>query len=204
MIKLLYFISLLMLVGAGFVLVSCGALWSQDMTVGRTVGETSIVERFQTLGSHSNKSGGDMVPPLVRQATAYALYLTPPAPKARTAVAASHSTRAVAPAVTVEPKFRLLLTTYYRSDPDRSLALVSEPGRGDHWVKKDERLGRFIVVRVQPDSMVYRDGSRLEEMKVPVRETVQLVKTVHAGPIPAQKIGPGLRSPRTPQSVEVE
>jgi hypothetical protein len=205
MIKLIYAASLLILIAAGAVFMFCGTLCSQDAHRSGGNSETSIVERFQTHGSLKGRDSQAVVSPLVKQATAYALHLTPPAPKARKVAArVTNSVRSVHRPVGTAPKFRLLATTYYRSSPEKSLALVSEPGKGDHWVKKDERLGHFVVESVEKGSIVCRDGAKLHEVKVPVKKTVQLAKTEPGKLMPTQAIKPNLRLLNASQSTDVE
>lgn len=177
MIKLLYTISLSALLSAAVVFVSCGKLWLHGIPASGSHPQTSIVEKFQALGTLSAENNRDVVSPLVEQATAYALYLDPPKPPAP--VVASQPRVNTPPAYVppdTTPKFRLLATTYYRSSPEKSLALVSEPGKGDHWIKKNDRLGHFILERVEKDGIFYRDGNHVREMKVLVAGTVQVAQ----------------------------
>ena len=204
MIKLIYAVSLLMLVAAGAVFTLSGKLWSQDMAVNQSSSETSVVERFQTLGNLQGDKGRDSEPPLVKQATAYALYLVPPAPKVRTTAGNTRITPTVQRPAGMQPKFRLLSTSYCRSSPDLSWALVSEPGKGDHWVKKDARLGHYIVDSVKDGSIVYRDGSRLHEVKIPEKQTVQLAKINPAVSASAPAVNSKISPPNDPQATEVK
>jgi len=177
MIKLIYVLGLLVLIAAGVVFMHCVTLLLEDSPGNEMKSDMPIVERFEKIEGGRGINRQTTVSPLVKQATAYALYLTPPVPKAPKATAKPrNSMRSVHRAANVRPKFRLLSTTYYRSDPERSLALVSEPGKGDHWVKKDERLGHFTVESVKAGSIVYRDGGKLHEIKVPVKQTAQLAR----------------------------
>jgi hypothetical protein len=57
-----------------------------------------------------------------------------------------------------KPKFTLVATSYYRSRPEQSMALVSEPGSGSRWVKQGTHLGHFVVEKVERGMVVYRDG----------------------------------------------
>jgi hypothetical protein len=177
MIKLLYTISVSALVCAGILLVFCGRLWFQDVPSSRSHAETSIAEKFQTLGDQAAQKGGDIASPLVDQATAYALYLdppVPPAPKGGPQPKTNTQPAYVPPDTTA--KFRLLATSYYRSSPEKSWALVSEPGKGDHWITKNERVGHFIVERVDKGAIFYRDGNQVREMKVTAMGTVQVAQ----------------------------
>ena len=78
------------------------------------------------------------------------------------------------------------------------MALVSEPGSGERWVKQGTHLGQFVVEKVERGTMVYRDGDRLLEMaldtKVPIR-TKQVKQTMLASS-PASTTPPKPSSPR--------
>lgn len=170
MIKTLYIISLIALISAGVLFVACGMLWLRGVPHGKDNPEISIADKFRKIKSPDNKGNRVDTTPLVKQATTYALYLNPPKPPAPKQVPRPQQT--VQKPVVITPKFRLLSTSYYRSNPDKSLALVSEPGKGDHWIQKDERLGHFIVESVKDGAIVYRDGNQSHEMKVIVQNAV--------------------------------
>ncbi len=167
--------------------------------------EISIAEKFQTLGSLSAKNSRDVASPLVEQATAYALYLDPPKPSAPAAAPQprTNTQPAYVPPDTTA-KFRLLATSCYRSSPEKSFALVSEPGKGEHWISQNERLGRYIVERVEMGAIFYRDGNQLREMKVAATGTVQLAQIQSKLSTSAQTIKPDLRLLNAPQPSNVE
>lgn len=164
-----------------------------------------ILEKFRQAGSFSDKSGQKTLSPLVKQAEAFALYLNPPQPqKHREAPAPRSSLKqtlsAVRP-VKLTPKFTLMGTSYYRSRPEESMALVSEPGSGVRWVKQGAHLGHFVVEKVERGTIVYRDSDRLLEMavdtKVPVRtRQVKQVKQTMLASSPASTTPPKPSSTR--------
>ncbi len=202
MIKLLYIISLLALISAGVLFAHCGMLWLQGVPQDKNNPEISILEKFQTLRSFSKKNNQVVIPLLVKQATTYALYLNPPEPPAPQKIPQPQKT--VHRTLVTTPKFRLLSTSYYRSNPEKSLALVSEPGKGDHWIKKGERLGQFVVESVEKGAIIYRDGNQLREMKITIKETVQLAQLKSNLSVLTQTIKPNLRLLNASQSRDVE
>jgi hypothetical protein len=123
--------------------------------------------------------------PLVADAQAFARVLTPPKPQA--AQEAPPATAAAPPFTPprLTPQFSLLSTTYYREDPGRSLALVSEPDGEGRWVGKGERLGHGVVERVEKGMLVYRDGNDLREVPLPQRQGVPLARLQPNPSIPA-------------------
>jgi hypothetical protein len=136
-----------------------------------------ILEKFRQAGGLSDKSGQEILSPLVRQAEAFALYLNPPQPpKPREVPAPIRSLEKTTPAAKPaepKPKFTLMGTSYYRSRPEESMALVSEPGSEPHWVKQGEHLGHFVVEKVERGTIVYRDGGRLLEMVVDTKAPIR-------------------------------
>jgi hypothetical protein len=176
--------------------------WLQGAPQDKDNPEISIAERFQAFRSFSTKNNDDVIPPLVKQATAYAMYLNPPEPPAPKE--APQPKKPVHRSLGTTPKFRLLSTTYYRSSPEKSLALVSEPGRGAHWIKKGERLGQFVVESVEKGAIVYRDGNQSHEMRITIKETVQLAQIKSNMSASTRAIKPNLRLLEASQSTDVE
>jgi hypothetical protein len=67
------------------------------------------------------------------------------------------------------------------------------PGSGTHWVKRGAHLGHFIVEKVEPGKIVYRDGDRLSEL------AVNTELPVHAGQIPETTVASDKRSTSPPK-----
>ena len=151
MVRTLQALTVLAMISAGVVFVLCAGQWLQGASgsdqIERNLGP-SVLERFRRAGG-GEKSGQETHSALVRQAEAFALYLNPPQPpKDEQAPAPKRISRQTIPAAIVAkvtPKFMLVGTSYYRSRPEESMALVSEPGSGTHWVKQGARLGHFIL-----------------------------------------------------------
>ncbi len=186
MVRVLHKISILAIFSATGVFVLCAVQQLQGANEIEQNSDLTIIEKFNVSGGPGEKQSQKTNNPLVEQAQAYALYLNPPKPKpqkTRMAMVAPAPERrplqAVSKKITaaestkIKPKFTVVGISYYRSNPDKSMALVSEPGKGVHWVKKDSHLGHFIVERIERGMIVYRDGDLLREMavntKVPVR-----------------------------------
>ncbi len=187
MVRALRTLGILAMISAGVVFVLCGARLSQGAPeIGRNL-SLPILEKFSQAGDLGEKSSQETLSPLVKQAEGFALYLNPPQPpKPRKAPVPKHSLKQTTLAVRageLKPKFTLVATSYYRSRPEESMALVSEPGKEPRWVKQGACLSHFVVEEVERGMIVYRDGDRLVEMaintKVPVR-TKQAKQTMLA------------------------
>lgn len=180
----------------------CVILWLQDDLQGKDNPEISVIEKFETHKSSNKKSNQIFIPPLVQQAKAYALYLNPPKPPAPKIISRPQKPVYRPPVTT--PKFRLLSTSYYRSNPERSLALVSEPGKGDHWIAKGERVGNFVVERVENGSIVYRVGNQSHEMKITINQSIQIAQIKSNLSASTLTIKPDLRLLNTSKLSEME
>ena len=100
-------------------------------------------------------------------------------------------------------KFTLEGTSYYENQPDRSIALIAEPGspeRNQRWAREGERLGRFVIHQIRHGVVVYRDeNEHLYEMSIEhkaaarslVRDYISSVAMAQ-GP-PGQSSAPGDR-----------
>jgi len=187
MVRALQAFAVLTLISAGVVFVLCVVQQFQGAPEIEWNPRLSIVEKFIQASGRSEKSSQKMLSPLVREAKAFALYLNPPQPpKSKEAPVSGRSLKLTISSEEPEkpkPKFRLVATCYYRSKPEESMALVSEPGSGLRWVKQGARLGHFVVEKVMRGMFVYQDGNQLREMaidtKVPIR-TTQLKQTMLA------------------------
>lgn len=176
MIKMLYVVSIVCLLGASLLFGLCGVQGMQGVPRdGRDPG-IPVSERLharQSLNGDNNAGSN----PLLEQAQALALYLNPPKPPTPPPAAPPRATLPPAPrpAVTT-PKFRLLSTSCHHSRPEQSLALVSEPGKGEHWIRKGDSLGHLVVEGIKDGTLIYRDGGQLREVTVTVKQTAELAR----------------------------
>jgi len=131
--------------------------------------EPPITERFAQVRGQSAASSQVATHPLVRAADAFARYLNPPdlreSSEAKASRSPSRTTSVVIPAE-ISPKFTLVATSYYRSRPQESMALVREPGIGFRWVKQGTKLGRFVIDKIECGTVVYRHGNWRGEMVI--------------------------------------
>lgn len=185
MAKMMYVLGFLSLSAAGGVFTCCGRQWTRPTPEAEETPAVSLKQRYQALQEARTQSDASVEPPLVAQARAFALYLDPPKPSAPKPVAPSPQPVAapIPSPVRTAPNFRLLSISYYRSQPEKSLALVSEPGKGGHWVKKGDRLGHLVIEEIKPEAIVYREGSQSHEMAIVVKNTVQLAQRKSAAPV---------------------
>jgi hypothetical protein len=115
--------------------------------------------------------------PLVVQAQIYAKLLNPPKP-ARPVVKgkimarppeANPATVAVQPRVKVTPKkaapnFKVHATSVFAKQPEKSMALISEPGKSAAWIRPGDTLGTLKVIRIRQDAVVYASEASIGEV----------------------------------------
>ena len=127
--------------------------------------------------------------PLVVQTQAFAAYLNGPVVQEKKEVVATGSKPprniAKVPKIRVVPtaKFKLEGTSYYPNQPERSIALIAEPGSTDEnqrWVKEGERLGHFVVHEIRRGVVVYRDqNEQLHEMSIERKTATRSLVRAH-------------------------
>lgn len=143
----------------------------------------SVIEKFNKTEGKANKSTSQ-ISPLVTEAKKFAKYLNPP-PKpepAKPPVARKPSIPSISPPKS-SAKFTLIGTSYYASQPNRSLAFIDEPGKGTRWVSQSSNVGHLTIEQVKDGIVVVRDGGRTFELSVPENRQRSLVE----GTSPAAK-----------------
>ena len=177
MVKLLYVVSFLSLLGAALLFGFCGVQWLHGVPPGEHDPRIPLSERLG-LGQHLNGNRGASTP-LLEQAEAFALYLNPPKPPPPVRREASPPAASAPPVPRPSnptPPFRVLAISYYRSSPEKSLALVWNGNKGGDWIRKGDRLGHFVVERIEKEAIIYRDGDQLRQMAVAVKQSVPLAR----------------------------
>jgi len=146
-----------------------------------------IIEQLGNADDRKKTPGDSQDSPLVKQAEAFALYLNPPEPK-ESAEGPARTIGDTPRPRTVTPKFELIGTSFYALDPQLSLALIDEPGKGFRWVRQSNKVGHLIIEQIKDGALVVRDGQNTFELVAKRPEKINLVK----GTLP---IGPAVAAP---------
>lgn len=180
-VRILQLISAISLTSA-FVIFTFGIIqWVRGRPESELNPGHSIVEEFKQRRSEGKNGFQQTASPLVAQAKAFASYLDPPKPTkpVQAKVSKPNGKRRITsvdlPKIT--PKFTLLATSYYRSMPEESLALVSEPGREPRWIKQGDRLGHFTLAKIERGTIVYQDGDQMGEMAINTKVPTHIEET---------------------------
>lgn len=72
--------------------------------------------------------------------------------------------------------FKLIGISYCTSNPELSLALIDETGKGLHWVKQSSKVEHVLIQEIKNDAVIVKDGERTISL-VPEREPkISLIK----------------------------
>jgi len=176
---LLYLFSILTLVCAAGLFVLSSNQWLEYAQNNTQDESPSIIEIFQSIGNINKEGDQGRISPLVSQAGDFALIIDspkPPAPPEKVVESPKITPPPVALAPRPSARFRVLSTSYNRDRPEDSVALVSEPGRGEHWIKKGDFIGNFVLERIEPGVIIYRYGGQVSEMAVEMKPPVRIAK----------------------------
>ncbi len=140
----------------------------------------NAVEKFSKEQTQQSSKTDAQSTPLVRQAQAFGLYLNPPKPEPKPEDL--EGSRVARPEV-VAPKFTLIGTSFSAAHPELSLALIDEPGKGLHWVKRSSKIDHLVIEQIKDGSVVVSDGSRTFDIVAQRPEKVSFLK-----PSPTTKV----------------
>jgi len=123
-----------------------------------------IREKFENAADSRINKNKDLTSPLVQQAQAFALYLNPKSDERRSPGVYSRSK--TKPALRVTPKFKLFGTSYCEDDPNLSLALIDEPGKGRYWVRQSAKVGHLLIEQIQDRRIVVKGSNETFEIAI--------------------------------------
>jgi hypothetical protein len=218
MVRVLHTCGVIVLILAGVGSYLTTRCWSEpDPNVERVLQHPSAIDRSSEAIVQSDdattRNG-----PLILQAEAFSSYLQPVVPdkKGELPAPALEEQANNDPVLPVRPvataaKFTLRATSFYPSQPHRSIALVAEVGSAngsERWVKEGSQVGHFVIHEIRQGAVVYRDGDQLREMTVDVAAAPRsLVRDIRPGSRTAsaavEGAGIALPIPAGPNSVSL-
>ncbi|MFC1636704.1 hypothetical protein ACFL5Z_17895 [Planctomycetota bacterium] len=151
-----------------------------------------VREKFENAADSRINRNKDLTSPLVKQARAFASYLNPKPTAKRSPTASKRST--IKSALPVTPKFKLRGTSYCENDPNMSLALIDEPGKGRHWVGPSSKVGHLLIEQIKDGLIVVQSSE--ETFELAIEEST--VKSV--SPPPRRTSSQARFSPKLPVS----
>jgi len=173
MVRALYILASFAILGAGVLLnVSMRQWHADDPQLDRLRNQPSAVQLFRDRVLEGRDDVSEQTSPVIAQAQAFASHInpTPPAqdmqPPRPQVPARSRPTPAVQPRAS-SVAFKLHGTSVYPDRPERSMALISEPGGSEgerKWVREGATLGHFVVQEIRRGVVVLSDGDAVREM----------------------------------------
>jgi len=164
-----------------------------DKQIEEFLNSAGAIEKFDKARGDKIHDRDSRISPLVTQAKAFALYLNPPPePGKKVAATRRQPVPQPRPPGKVSTKFKLLGTCYYASQPQQSLALIDEPGKGLHWVRQSEKVKHLIIEQVKDGVVVVRDGERTFELAPPTLPRRSLLIAPSAGQVGSETDAPAL------------
>ena len=147
-----------------------------DENVEKFIGAPGVIEEFKATSGNIRQAPSDQVHPLVQQAQAFALILDHPKPEVPTPRRGAPGNRQVTvtpPDLT--PKFKVLTTSYYENNPELSMALIDEPGKGKHWIRQSTTVNHLFIEQIKDGVVIVRNGETTFETPIepPVRAPVR-------------------------------
>jgi len=130
----------------------------------------SIIDKFKRVRGPKAGDDKDQIPPLIKEARDFALYLNPPKPTPPPQPQRTSTSRpAVIPNVPSGPamssaRFNLVATCVNKADPESSLALIQETGQDRRWVRQAATIGHLTIKEIHDGRIIIQDGSRTYQL----------------------------------------
>jgi len=156
-----------------------------DKDMEELLDEPGVIEKFNKSAGNKATRGPSQVSPLVKQAGAFALYLNPPKPVAPRPVKSRTASVVREPSAT--PKFKVVATSYSKSHPESSMALIDEPGKGRNWVRQSGTVGHLLIEEVKDGIVVFKDNNGTFELKAEEEPYISLLEGAPA--VPSKQAG---------------
>jgi hypothetical protein len=139
----------------------------KDENIEKYLNSPDVIAQFKTAKGSLAKTNDNQISPLVQQAQAFSSILNPPKPKetARNR-SAGRSKPNVSAEPNVKPKFTVKGTSYFESNPELSMVLIDEPGKGTHWVKQSTMVGHLLIEDVKDGIVVVKSSEETYELKI--------------------------------------
>jgi len=199
-VRILHILAVVAFLGTCAVLSTClRQRYADDLQLEEIQDYPTAVERFREGDGGNRDLSAEMIAPLIVEARAFASYVnsTSPAPDGRSPTsqmpARNRPTPAVRPKASSVP-FKLHGTSVCPDQPERSMALISEPGGSEgerKWVREGSALGHFVVQEIRRGVVVLSDGDAVREMTVePGPSRRNLVRSYTASVARANAGGP--------------
>ena len=155
-----------------------------DPSFDRIIATPSILEMMESINVSLKENKDGTEPDLIIQAKRFGLYLNPPpSPQTitppKTNQYAPHTNKS---AVTKKlptkpkqslPKFKVLATSVYKTRPEKTMALIVEPGAESRWIKAGQMVGHLLMERIERGHVAWRLGEETGRVAVDMTSKVE-------------------------------
>ena len=139
----------------------------KDENIEKYLNSPDVITQFKTAKGSLAKTDDNQISPLVQQAQAFALILKPPKPKETVRTPSTGRSKPnVAAEPNVKPKFTIKGTSYFEANPELSMVLIDEPGKGTHWVRQSAMVGHLLIEDVKDGLVIVKSSEGTYELKI--------------------------------------
>jgi len=191
LLRLVYALGACAILSAGMLLNASVRQWyGDDPQLEQLRNRPSAVQLFRDRVLEGRDDVAEQTSPVIAQARTFASYVNSTSPAQEVRSPAPQVPARSRPTPAVRPKassvaFKLHGTSVYPDRPERSMALISEPGGSEgerKWVREGAALGHFVVQEIRRGVVVLSDGDAVREMTVePGPDRRSLVRNVRSG-----------------------
>jgi hypothetical protein len=138
----------------------------KDENIEKYLNSPDVITQFKTAKGSIAKPNDNQESPLVQQAQAFSLIINPPEKKKPARSQPGRSKPNVAAEPNVKPKFTVKGTSYFEANPELSMVLIDEPGKGTHWVRQSTMVGHLLIEDVKDGLVVVKSSEGTYELKI--------------------------------------
>jgi len=135
-----------------------------DERIKRFPDSPGVIEKFENSADNKARISENQVSPLVQQAETFALYLKPKSETKKDRPVLRPTS--VALGLDVTPKIKVFGTSYCVNNPEMSLALIDEPGKGWHWVRQSSKVGHLQIEQIKNGLVVVKSSNETFEIAI--------------------------------------
>ena len=156
-----------------------------DENIEKFINAPGVIETFKAKSGNITQIPSNQVHPLVQQAEFFANILNPPKPEVTqgTGNGGRIIVKAPPPPPTT-PKFKVLTTSYYENNPELSMALIDEPGKGKYWIKQSGTVNHLLIEQIKDGVVIVNNGETTFEQKIEPKKVILPLKGAISRPAP--------------------
>jgi hypothetical protein len=155
---------------------------NKDEDIEKYLNSPDVITQFKTAKGSRAQTNNNQISPLVQQAQAFSSILNPPKPRETARTKPGRNKPSVANEPSVKPHFTVKGTSYFGANPELSMVLIDEPGKGSHWVMQSTKVGHLLIKQVKNGLVVVEGSEGTYELKI--EEKLTTSSTSRPSPVP--------------------